>query len=529
MSAVAPPGDTHVARAPALAVTTISKTFPGQRALDGVDIDVARGEIHALVGQNGCGKSTLVKILAGYHDADPGGHVQVAGKATDLGTPAAAHAAGMRFVHQDLGLIAALPVSDNFRLGIRERRSAAPLDRSNERRRVVEGLKSFGYDINPRAMVASLSESERTAVALVRALDGWEHDCHLIVLDEVTAAMPGPEAARLFESLRRIADSGVAVLFVSHHLDEVLRVADRVTVLRDGCLVVTADVNDLTHDRLVELMLGRELLEDVTQHVRSHEGQRTEALLQVSGLRGETVAGIDLEVRAGEVLGIVGLTGSGREEVAGLLAGRLPRAGTVKVGGRTLPPGQPSAAISAGLCCVPADRARQALLPIGSVRENMTVSDLSKFWRRGYLSPRQERREVKQWVDELTIAPGKTEIAITQLSGGNQQKVVMSRWLRVSPKVLVLDEPTQGVDVGSKADVHRLVDLAVDNGAAAVVCSTDSDELARLSTRVMVMHRGLVVATLEGDDVTPDRIDERQLLADRRTAPETPTTERTST
>ena len=507
----------------ALQVRNLSKTFPGQRALAGVDLDVRAGEIHALVGQNGCGKSTLVKVLAGYHEPDPDAEVLVGGKRLSFGSPGAARQAGMRFVHQDLGLVLALSVSDNFRLGTLERQSLAPLDRASERRQVADGLRSLGHDVEPRTLVGSLSESERTAVALARALDDWEHGTDLLVLDEVTASMPWSEASRLFQSLRRIADRGVGVLFVSHHLDEVLTVSDRVTVLRDGLKVTTADTAELSHRRLVELMLGRELLDDVTQHVRSHDHHEVQPALTAAGLRGDVVNGLDISVPPGEVLGVAGLTGSGREEIGGLLAGRLARGGTVSVDDRTIEPGAPAAAIAAGVCYVPGDRAREAVLPTGNVRENLTVSDLSRFWRGGRLRSRRERAEVRQWVDELTIRPGRTEIGITSLSGGNQQKVIIARWLRVAPRVLVLDEPTQGVDVGSKADIHRLVDTAVDAGAAVIVCSTDPEELARLSTRVIVLHRGAIVATLEGDQVTADQIEQRQLQADQSAARTTDT------
>ena len=501
----------------ALVVTNLSKTFPGQKALDRVDIDVRAGEIHALVGQNGCGKSTLVKVLAGYHVPDPGTEVLVGGDHLGFGSPVASRHAGMRFVHQDLGLVDSLSVSDNFRLGALDRQTLVPLDRAGERRQVAEGLSSLGYAVDPRSLAGALTESERTAVALARALDDWEHTTHLLVLDEATASMPWSEATELFRSLRRIANRGVGVLFVSHHLDEVLTVADRVTVFRDGRRVATTPTKGLAHSRLVELMLGRELLEDVTEHQRGHEHRSLEPVFEASGVRGETVMGFDAALPAGEVLGIAGLTGSGREELAGLVAGRLPRAGTVKVNGKTVPPGDPSAAIKAGVCCVPADRAREALLSTGTVRENLTVSDLSKFWTGGRLRMRRERAEVRKWIEDLSIRPGQTEIGVVSLSGGNQQKVVMARWLRVAPRLLMLDEPTQGVDVGSKADIHRLVDRAVDAGAAVIVCSTDSEELARLSTQVLVLHRGVVVATLAGDQVTAEHIEQRQLLADRTT------------
>ena len=238
----------------------------------------------------------------------------------------------------------------------------------------------------------------------------------------------------------------------------------------------------------------------------------TKPRLVTRRLLGTTVRDLDLEVAAGEVLGVAGLTGSGREEVAGLLAGRLPRGGTVAVDDAIVPPGDARAAIDAGLCCVPAERATQAVLPGASVRENMTIADLSTFWRGGRLDGRAERHETRKWIGELDVRPAESEKLITELSGGNAQKVVMARWLRVEPRVLVLDEPTQGVDVGSKADIHRLVDAAAASGAAVVVCSTDTDELARLATRVVVLRRGRVGAELVGADIETSHIEQEQLL-----------------
>jgi ribose transport system ATP-binding protein len=500
----------------ALRVRNVSKTFGAQRALSGVDLEIARGEIHALVGQNGCGKSTLVKILAGYHEPDPGAEAEVAGEPFTLGSSAAARTAGLRFVHQDLGLVERMSVADNFRLSGAGRR-LVPLHRSAERADARRAFATLGYDISPRAMVSSLAESERTAVAVARALDHFE-SVPLLVLDEPTASLPGPEVERLFAALRRIAASGTAILFISHHLDEVLGLADQVTVLRDGRRVGTVHVGELSHDSLVELMLGRQLMATTALHQRLQQKDSGSPRLVLHSVFGQAVAEVDLEVRPGEVLGVAGLTGSGREELAGLLTGRLPRGGEVEVDGRVVPPGDPRAAVRAGICCVPADRAVQGLLPKATVRENVTLADLSAFWRKGLLRSRAERRETERWVDALDVRPPQTESLVTQLSGGNQQKVVMARWLRVSPTVLVLDEPTQGVDVGSKADIHRFVEEAAAGGAAVVLCSTDADELARLATEVVVLRRGKVAVRLTGAEISTEQIEQEQLLPAEPTA-----------
>jgi len=497
---------------PALSVRGLSKSFGPQRALDGLDLDIAPGEIHALLGQNGSGKSTFVKLLAGYHKPDPGSTAAVAGRPFEVGSAVAARDAGLRFVHQNLGLIETMAVSDNFRL---EGGAGwlAPLRRRTERADASKALADLGYGhIDPTTRVSALVEAERTAVALARALQHFEH-VPLLVLDEPTASLPGPEVERLFEALRGIAARGTAILFISHHLEEVFALADRATVLRDGKKVATATVADLTHDELVELLLGRQLLEAVALHDRigDEESATLAPRLVVRDVFGETVDGVDLTVQPGHVLGVAGITGSGREELAGLLAGRLPRGGSVEVDGRVVPPGDPRRSVDLGVCTVPADRAAQALLPKATVRENMTLGDLSPFWRTGRLRKRDERKECSRWVERLDVRPAQPEKAVTELSGGNQQKVVMARWLRCTPAVLILDEPTQGVDIGSKADIHRLVEEATSGGAAVVVCSTDDDELARLATEVVVLRRGRVAVRLTGADITAERIEEEQL------------------
>ena len=494
--------------ASALSLRGVVKRFPGTLALDDVDLEVAPGHVHALVGHNGSGKSTLVKVLAGYHVPDAG-TAHVDGTPMQLGQ-GDRRAAGLRFVHQSSGLVESLSVADNFRLCTASRRLRR-LRRGEERREAEQALAALGYSIDPSSPVGALAAAERTAVALARALEGWEDEVRLVVLDEVTAALPGPEVERLLAALRAVKETGVAVLFVSHHLDEVLDIADTVTVLRDGRRVTTTPASELTHEGLVELMLGRVV--DRAPCRPEPVASEGPALLEVRELGGRLLSTLDLKVRPGEVLGVAGLTGSGREEVACLLSGRLPRLGTVTVQGDVVPPGDARAAVSSGLCCVPSDRAAQALLTQGTVRQNLTLANLKPFWRRGRLRHRHERAEAARWCGDLEIRPGRTEEAVLGLSGGNQQKVVLARWLRMTPRVLVLDEPTQGVDVGSKADIHLLIDRAAAEGSAVVVCSTDAEELARVATEVVVLHRGCEAVRLTGDGITVADIERAQLLA----------------
>ncbi len=490
---------------PVLCVRRLSKTFPGQRALADVDLDVEPGEIRALVGQNGCGKSTLIKALAGFHEPDAGSEVTVAGKPLAFGDPTSADAAGLRFVHQDLGLVAALDAVDNLALGHGYETGRLGLIRwRRERARAREALQELGYEFEISRPVGGLAASERTAVAVARALSRHSTPPRVLVLDEPTANLPAAEAERLFALVRSVRDAGVAVIFVSHHLEEVFGLCDTVTVLRDGRLVTTRPTAGLTESDLVELMIGRRLAQyDVPPAETAHQG---DVVLDVRGLATAVLGGLDLSVRAGEVVGFAGITGSGREELALALFGGRPRTGVVTIGDRTVPQLRPDLAVQYGMGLVPAERHANAAFLDADLQENVVVASPAAFARRGLLRRGRERSDVARWLERLNVRPSGTQRAMSTLSGGNQQKVVLARWLRRQPHVLVLDEPTQGVDVGAKAEIHALVDQAAADGAAVVVVSTDHDELARLCGRVFVLAGGRVVAELHHADLHADRI-----------------------
>jgi ribose transport system ATP-binding protein len=326
--------------------------------------------------------------------------------------------------------------------------------------------------------------------------------------------LPGPDADLLFAALRRLAHSGGAVLFISHHLDEVMGLADSVTVLRDGRLVATTSSRDLSHDRLVELMLGRPL----TPRTPAAGQFRTEDVsdgavprLRLGGLRGAGLHGLELQARRGEVVGVAGLTGSGRENLAGAVAGQTQVSGQVAIDGQLLKPGDPRDALARGLAYAPAERRRDALLGAATLRENLTIADLRSVSRRGRLSRRMERKDSRTWMEKLDVRPRDEERAILLFSGGNQQKVVLGRLLRTGPTVLVLDEPTQGVDVGAKAAIHDLIADAAATGTTVLVCSSDVEELIQVATRVVVMRRGVVAAELTGAALTVEHIEEELL------------------
>ena len=489
--------------APVLTVTTLSKSFNGVRVLKDVSLSLEPGEIRALVGQNGCGKSTLIKILAGFYMPDDGGSAEVDGQVLQFGNGAVSEQAGLRFVHQDLGLVDTLDTVDNLALGKGYPSFRGRISWSSERRRAQQALSELGYSFDVTRPVADLAMSERTAVAVARAMSPVGAAPKVLILDEPTANLPNAEAERLYALAKRVASTGVAVMFVSHHFDEVFDLADSVTVIRDGVHIVTREVKGLSEDGLIEQVIGR-VLSPFERDVKAVE--RGPVVLHAEAIVGEALRGVNVTVHAGEVVGIAGITGSGRDELAPALFGGSPRDGTVQVNGRTLPAAKPDRAIAMGVGLVPAERRSNAAFMQDCVRENITVSKPWEHMRGGFLRHGKERSDVTQWLDRLDVRPRNTEYAMSSLSGGNQQKVILARWLRMDPKVLILDEPTQGVDVGAKADIHQRVHEAADRGTAVLVVSTDHEELVRLCHRVLILRRGRVVEEITGGHLDNDVI-----------------------
>jgi len=478
---------------PLLAVDHLSKTFPGLKALDDVSLTVSGGEIVALVGQNGSGKSTLVKILAGVHRADPGGSIALAGAGTR--DPSELH-----FIHQDLGLVGSLSTVENLDLGRSLGRGALlPAPRRAERAHAEALVAGFGARFDVTAPVASLAPAERAIVAIARALDGWTHDRNVLILDEPTAALHSDEVDRLFVAVRRVAARGAGVVFISHRLDEVLDVADRVVALRDGRVIADAPRGAIDHDDLVHLIAGDDV---ATERVPRTIG---EPVLRARAIRGRLIRGLDVEVRAGEILGVSGVLGSGREEIAPILFGAAAGdVGALEVAGRATGPLDPRRAVAAGVAYVPGDRHRRGAVMSLSARENVTLPRLRPLRHAltGRLDRRRERREVAEWMSAVRARPQEPDRRLELFSGGNQQKVVLAKWLRNDPRVLLLDEPTQGVDIGAKAGIFELVADAAARGAGVLYCSSDAKELAEVCDRVLVMRDGELVASLAGPQLT---------------------------
>jgi ribose transport system ATP-binding protein len=496
---------------PALDIRSVSKTFEGQTVLKGASLTIKPGEIHALVGQNGSGKSTLIKVLSGFHTPDDGSEAWVNGRELELGSPVAARDAGLRFVHQDLGVVEDLTVTENVLLGEQYPLGFAGRIRWGQAHEFAAArLERLGLDIDPREKVSDLTPATRAGVAIARATGHWEEGSAVLVLDEPTAFLSGDDVETLFDIVRRIAAAGQAVMIVTHHLEEVLVLSDAVTVLRDGRVVAARPTEELDKDSLTRLIVGQDV---------SYAGQHTavvrdaDYVLRASNLRGGIVDDVSLNVRSGEIVGVAGLTGSGREAVASLISGRAERtAGEVVVGDADVPPGEPLDAIHAGIAWVPGQRTL-GIFADQNVRQNLTVAAHGKLVRRGgRISKRAERAETREWIEALDIVTRGPDAPIRTLSGGNQQKVLIARALRRDPKLLVLDDPTVGIDIGARAQIHEIIAERATQGAGVVLVSTDSEELVRLADRVLIINRGRVLAELvRGPELTVEAVDAAQL------------------
>jgi ribose transport system ATP-binding protein len=487
--------------APLLAIGRLSKTFEGQVALREVSLAIAAGEIYGLVGHNGSGKSTLIKVLAGYHKPDPGASITLGGR--DL-QAASGSSSQLRFIHQELGLIPTMSAAENLAIGAGGYRTGR-LQRirwGQQRSIARSSFARFGLDIDVSLPVSALTPGERTVVAIARALAEWDEAGGLLVLDEPTAALHAREVEILLASVRHVAAAGGAVLFVSHRLEEVLSIAHRVGVLREGTLVAEGPARDFSADDLVTLIAGREIS---AMHPEPRP-LRDDTLLSVRGLEGGTITKLDFDLHQGEILGIAGLIGSGREELANLLWGSPPPdRGTISVSGKVIASPSPRAAMAAGMAMLPGERVR-SLVAEFDVRENLTLPRLRSFWKRGRLDQRAETAEARDWVARMDVRPPTIDRRAVQLSGGNQQKVALAKWLRTKPRVLLLDEPTRGVDVGAKAEIYRIIKETAQTGTAVVICSTEAKEIATLCDRVLVLANGVQAAELQGAGVSESSI-----------------------
>lgn len=485
-----------------LTIVGLGKTLAGNEILKNIDLTVRAGEVHALVGQNGAGKSTLIKCLSGYWKPDTGSILLADGRPLDP----LRH--DIAFVQQDLGLIPSLTVLENACLG----RGFATgfggrIKWKAEAARVTALLDDLGHgDISPDAELRTLDAVERTVVAIARATQELRDGAQILVLDEPTASLPGAEATKLFSVIERLRSEGAGIVYVSHHLSEVLAIADRVSVLRDGEVVATESASSLDETAVVELMLRRKV-EGVSRKRRADDTRTAPVLLATTGLTGDRINDVTFNVRAGEIVGVAGLQGAGCTELAELLFGaRIPKRGVMNVNGTDVDFAHPSDGINAGLGLVTEDRHVDGCFPSLTVGANIAVSDVGRFFRRGTLSGRQERSEADAWIDRLEIRPADPDRVFSTLSGGNQQKAVMAKWLRLSPLILICDQPDVGVDVGAKASIYGLLEELAGAGGAVILISNQYADLAALCDRVLVLCDGRLSVELADDGVDEHRI-----------------------
>ncbi|MFJ3696279.1 sugar ABC transporter ATP-binding protein [Streptomyces sp. NPDC090052] len=486
--------------APVLALEDVSKSFGAVRALQDVSLHLFAGEAHALAGENGAGKSTLIKILAGVHRADAG-RILLDGEPVEFHGPADARDAGVAVIYQEPTLFPDLSIAENIFMGRQPRRALRRIDRRAVHEATAALMRRLGVALDPARPARGLSIADQQIVEIAKALS---FDARVLIMDEPTAALTGSEAARLFAVVETLRGEGAAVLFISHRLEEMFRLCRRVTTLRDGRLVATELLDGLTEDDLVRRMVGR----DLGELYPKQPAALGETALSVSRLTREGVfRDISFDVRRGEIVALAGLVGAGRSEVVQAVFGvDRADAGEVTVNGRKLPPGSPTAAMDAGIALVPEDRRQRGLVMEMSIERNIGLTGLGSLGRAGLVRRRLETARAADWAVRLQLKYSRLGAGVGVLSGGNQQKVVLAKWLATEPDVLIIDEPTRGIDVGTKAEVHRLLSGLAAEGLAVLMVSSDLPEVLGMADRVLVMREGRLVAEIPRSGATEESV-----------------------
>ncbi|MFD0422357.1 sugar ABC transporter ATP-binding protein [Streptomyces parvus] len=505
--------------APVLEARSVSKRFPGVVALDDVSFALRAGEVHALVGENGAGKSTLIKVLTGVYQSDEG-EVRVSGEPVRFARPFEAQQAGISTIYQEVNLVPLMSVARNIFLGREPKNRFGLIDFPRMNRETTELLDGFGVRVDPKRPLHTLGIGTQQMVALARAVSV---QAQVVIMDEPTSSLEPREVETLFRVIENLRGQGIAVLYVSHRMDELYRICDRVTVLRDGRHIHTGELAPLERMQLVSMMLGRDMAEVRRDGLtgfaaEGHDAARTPVLTATGLDRRHQLHDISVELYAGEVLGLGGLLGSGRSETAKALTGALPLdGGEITVDGKRIGRPTPAAAIRAGISMLPEDRKAEGIVPGLSVRENIVLAAMPRLSKAGIVSRAKQDRIVDIFMKRLRIKASSPEQKVGELSGGNQQKVLLARWLCLEPKVLLLDEPTRGIDVGAKAEVQSLIDELAREGLAVLLISSDIEELIEGADRIVVLRGGAVAGELAGDEVDESRL--LEVLADHTPDP----------
>jgi rhamnose transport system ATP-binding protein len=486
---------------PLLSVSGVTKAFVGVQALRGVSFDLQAGEIHALVGENGAGKSTLIKVITGAHRPDAG-TLEVDGRRIDHNSPLISRKLGIAAIYQQPALFPDLTVAENMAMGFESGGLWRLIDWRGRRARARELLDRIGARIDPDVPVSALTMPEQQMVEIAKSLGG---QAKVLIMDEPTASLPEHEVANLFRVVRELKSHGVGIVYISHRLDELYALADRVTVLRDGQTVATRPMKEVDRPELIRLMVGRE----ISAIFPKREVPLGEVVLETRdlGCRASGVRNVSLTIRAGEILGLAGLVGAGRTELARILFGLTPATdGAVSIGGKPATILTPADAVELGIAYVPEDRRRHGVILEMPIAENATLAVLRRISKGGFLDFAREREIAESYVEKLAVKTPSIDTPAGHLSGGNQQKVALARWLATDPRVIVLDEPTQGVDVGAKSEIHRLmVDLAA-KGLAILMISSELPEVLGMSDRIAVLRGGAVAGVLSRGEATQEKV-----------------------
>jgi len=485
---------------PALEMRGVEKRFPGVVALDGVDLTLERGQVHALIGENGAGKSTLIKIMAGVYEKDAG-FIHIRGREVEIRTPRDSLREGIKVVFQEVSLIPEFTVAENIFLESYPTNAIGSIDWRRLEADCGALFRRIGFDVDPAARAASLPLSQQQMVEIARAI---AREAQVVVMDEPTSSLTPREVALLFAVIRRLTELGIAVVYVSHKLDEVLEIADIVTVLRDGRRISTRPAAEHTAETLIQDMIGRRI-DNLFPRARGAPG--TKIALKVEGLATAKLKGVSFEARAGEVLGFFGLMGAGRTELAKAIVGYDPiSSGRVTIDGRPLEPHDTTTAVELGIGLLTEDRKSEGLMRELPVYQNESLAALASFARAGFVDSARERRAAQDFVDRFRIKTPSLFQKIKNLSGGNQQKALIARWLMRGLKVIVVDEPTRGIDVGAKSEIFALLDRLAGEGLAVVMMTSEMPELLGLSDRIAVMAQGRITATFPREGATQEAI-----------------------
>ena len=475
----------------------ISKTYPGVRALDDVSLTFKQGEIHAILGENGAGKSTLIKIIAGAIEPDAGGTISFDGQVFDRMTPALSAENGVAVIYQDINLVTPMTVAENIFMG----RSMGRVYSKRRLNKLAQELfDEYGFQLDPAMRVERLSPANQQMVEIARAIS---NNAKIMIMDEPTAPLAASEVDLLFSIIAKLKAKGVTIIYISHRMEEVFQITERISVLRDGCFVKTINTADTNRPELVKLMVGRELNESFP----SRQNAPGEVILEARDLTGNSVEHISFQLRRGEILGFAGLVGSGRSETMELIAGaKKPDSGELYLNGKQVRFNSPAAAIAHGIGLIPEDRKEQGCILFNTVKFNTSLSAMKKLTHLGFINGKKNTELAEEYRESLRIKVPSVQQMVVNLSGGNQQKVVLAKSLAADPDVIIFDEPTKGIDVGAKQEIYQLMNQLVAQGKAILMVSSDMEEILGMSDRIIVLHEGLVSGELQREQFSQENV-----------------------